>query len=347
MRNSFVVLWLGVASLALTWWSFALSPMRLGVNHEKRSVDEPALVVPVSTAAANLNSSMTLQEFHDLNSRLIEDEPPKKVTCGRKNFLTNCPRLYQLEDVQRSSVGPFSVESQDYMITTQAKRYTESAAECLTPIGVVSSSGGWCLRKAKKHIAPLVVNASLSIAIARGHLHADAGLCRVLNEFIVEHNIQSLSDLGAGVGQYGHCVAASSLSSVQHVYSYDGAGNVELHTGGLVKYADFTLPLYIPRTEWVMSFEVGEHIASSKEGMFIRNLHATNCRGILLSWATMKQVGGTGHVNLHDNEYLIRLFTDLGYVQDFVWERKMRDAATSSSFFQNSLMIFRRITPVC
>jgi hypothetical protein len=84
-------------------------------------------------------------------------------------------------------------------------------------------------------------------------------------------------------------------------YSYNGAANVEAHTSKLVRYVDFTLPLNLPRTNWVISFEVGEHVPSMYEGMFVRNLHAHNCRGIVVSWATFRQKGGTSHINLHDN----------------------------------------------
>jgi hypothetical protein len=43
--------------------------------------------------------------------------------------------------------------------------------------------------------------------------------------------------------------------------------------------------------------QVAEHVPAANEMMLLRNLHAHNCRGVLLSWATLGQPG-TGHVRL-------------------------------------------------
>ena len=40
--------------------------------------------------------------------------------------------------------------------------------------------------------------------------------------------------------------------------------------------------------------QVGEHIPHEHEYMFVRNLHAHNCRGLVLSWANLEQLG-TAH----------------------------------------------------
>ena len=37
-------------------------------------------------------------------------------------------------------------------------------------------------------------------------------------------------------------------------------------------------------SDWVLSLEVGEHVPSRYEDMYLRNLHAHNCKGIILSW---------------------------------------------------------------
>ena len=47
----------------------------------------------------------------------------------------------------------------------------------------------------------------------------------------------------------------------------------------------------------MLSLEVGEHVPSQHEAVLIRNLHALNCRGIILSWASLWQ-SGHGHVRL-------------------------------------------------
>lgn len=96
---------------------------------------------------------------------------------------------------------------------------------------------------------------------------------------------------------------------------YDGAGDVAEQTGGYVSFFDLTLPLSLPRADYVLSLEVGEHVPSKHEASVIRNLHAHNNCGILLSWAHLWQ-SGHHHVNNHGMDYLERVFTGLGYRRD-------------------------------
>ena len=96
--------------------------------------------------------------------------------------------------------------------------------------------------------------------------------------------------------------------------SYNGAGNIEEFTGGFVRFFDLSLPLSLPRADWVLSLEVGEHLPHALEPTFVRNLHAHACKGIIVSWADLGQVG-TGHINNHNASYVSRLFTDLGYTR--------------------------------
>ena len=58
---------------------------------------------------------------------------------------------------------------------------------------------------------------------------------------------------------------------------YDGAGDAPILTQSFLEFSDLSIPLNLPVTNWVMSFEVGGHIPSHLEGMMIRNLHAHNC----------------------------------------------------------------------
>lgn len=217
-------------------------------------------------------------------------------------------------------------------------RRTKSVGQCGKG-KKASNSGGWCLRAVPEVAYELN---GITVHLTKGHIVSHPGICRVLKEMIVEEQITTMSDLGAGLGQYGGCVS----SSVQQFYSYDGAANVEAHTQQLVKYVDFTLPLHLPTTDWAIPFEVGEHVPSKYEGMFVRNLHATNCRGIVLSWATFKQRGGTSHINLHDNDHLKQSFAELGYVHDDAMQERFRKA-TPGVFFETSLMVFRRKVAVC
>ena len=107
---------------------------------------------------------------------------------------------------------------------------------------------------------------------------------------------------------------------------YDGAGDVRRYTDGFVRFVDLSMPLSLPRTDYVLSLEVGEHIPREHEFMYVRNLHAHNCRGIVLSWANIEQMG-VAHVNTHSRKYLRTLFASLGYVHSANVSRALRRAA--------------------
>ena len=167
---------------------------------------------------------------------------------------------------------------------------------------------------------------------------------RIRADVFEKEHVTSISDYGAGVGQYA--VEFKKAMPELIYFGYDGAGDVEAHTSGLLRWFDLTQPLNNPVTDWVMSLEVGEHIPSKYEGMFVRNLHRHNCRGIILSWGIIGQ-GGTNHINNHSNEYVSAIFEELGYKRDSDLEALLRRKENSYPWFVQSVMAFRREKPVC
>ena len=159
-----------------------------------------------------------------------------------------------------------------------------------------------------------------------------------------KENVSSVSDYGAGIGQYA--VELKRAMPNLMYYGYDGAGDVETYTLGLLYWFDLTQPLNNPVTDWVMSLEVGEHIPSKYEGMFVRNLHMHNCKGIILSWGVIGQKG-VNHINNHSNEYVSSIFDELGYKRDADLETLLRCEDKDHRWFQKSVMVFRRKKPVC
>ena len=159
----------------------------------------------------------------------------------------------------------------------------------------------------------------------------------------VDHNLKKLSfnDFGAGVGQYGHALLSKDPGFLWR--GFDGAGNIEAVTDGFVDWFDLTLPLSLPRAHWVISLEVGEHLAPSDESMFIRNLHAHNCLGIILSWALPGQ-NGYHHINTHSNHYVIDIFLGLGYFYNEPLSQEFRSGA-KYDWFRHSIMVFERYRP--
>ena len=65
------------------------------------------------------------------------------------------------------------------------------------------------------------------------------------------------------------------------IAGFDGAFNIDVLSGGFIKFADLSMEgLWLGRRwDWVMSVEVGEHIPSDKEDFFIDNLVRHACKG--------------------------------------------------------------------
>ena len=205
----------------------------------------------------------------------------------------------------------------------------------------LQTTGGWCIDLSPRaHDAYSQVRSHRpngSYFLPRPHLAADAKVVAFLSRLLrrcdddacAEPRFLSLNDFGAGVGMYGHALLA--VDPRHRWFGYDGAGNIETASNGFVRYFDITIPLALPRTDWVMSLEVGEHVPPAHEMMMIRNLHAHNCRGIVLSWAYPMKTG-VGHVNNHSPEYLAGIFARLGYRVNEGATRELRNNRTAYAF---------------
>jgi hypothetical protein len=114
-------------------------------------------------------------------------------------------------------------------------------------------------------------------------------------------------------------------------------------TGGFVQWADLTLPLHTARgspADWVLCLEVGEHLPAQYEETFLDNVDAQNRCGAILSWAVEGQAG-KGHVNMHNNDYIIGAMTRRGYTYDAATSQAGRDVATLP-WMKNTFMLFTR-----
>ena len=158
-------------------------------------------------------------------------------------------------------------------------------------------------------------NQSYVLPLAR-YVPADDVVVEVLRSLLVDARgrpSESLLDMGAGVGQYGRKLL--SLTPGLDYRGCDGAGDVRAATGGFVGWCDLSRPFDVPRADWVLCLEAGEHVPARREGDVLRNLHAHNRRGIVLSWAVLGQPG-PGHVNNHANGHVVSALEQLGYNLD-------------------------------
>ena len=163
----------------------------------------------------------------------------------------------------------------------------------------------------------------------------DKSLCGGLLGFFREEG-GSVVDLGCGSGSYTKYLRDNEIACD----CYDGNPHTEDMTNGLCKCLDISKKINIKTYDWVMALEVGEHIPKEYEDDFIYNLHTHNKKGIVVTWAVKGQ-GGIGHVNCQNNDYIKKIFANLGYSNDIKTETELR-AVSQVQWFKNTIMIFKK-----
>jgi hypothetical protein len=234
--------------------------------------------------------------------------------CGSPCQPKDCPREYSLAEVNASAARWRPDDASNAAV--MERKHQDAKAQChAARERGVAESGGWCLNStllARTSNNWVLLPHNMSYRLPRKHFAADSNVLAALDRLLsptAAHGRLSLIDFGAGIGQY----ARGLLGRSHIVRPYDGAGDVEEFTGGLVRFADLTAPaLALPRADWVLSTEVGEHIPHAREANFVRNLHAHNRCGLILSWAQLSQ-RGLQHINNHSPAYLAQLMSELGY----------------------------------
>lgn len=151
---------------------------------------------------------------------------------------------------------------------------------------------------------------------------------------IVCHNqdIKSVVDIGCGDGSYTKHFIDNEIDS----WGYDGSPL----TPDFCYIKDFSKPQNIGKYGLVLSLEVGEHIPEDYEQIFLDNLVDASIGLIILSWAVEGQ-GGTGHVNNHNNSYIIKEMALRGYDFDKATTDYLRGASTLP-WFRDTILVFER-----
>ena len=210
----------------------------------------------------------------------------------------DCPRPFTTEELLRSS-SEYDPSNSTHAAALAARKL-EAESFCnpgLEKKFKTLSSGGWCGNKGHGHFLHKELTQNILKLLSRRNTSMP----------------DSIMDLGAGTGHYGKYLL--KLDPRVDYRGYDGMGDVEKVAGSTASFADMTMPLSLPPSDWVLSLEAGEHVPRMHEMIFMRNLHVHNCKGIILSWAALSQ-GGFGHVNVHSAMYLRAVFSDLGYIVD-------------------------------
>lgn len=197
----------------------------------------------------------------------------------------------------------------------------------------VGPTGGYCL------------NASTALELGGNNGISFPLADRLLTEF----SGATVLDLGAGAGQYAlyweqkrRSAADGGGSDVPPLpltwTPFDGAENIEAVTGGRVRWADLTEPglelsVSMPAdgggsdgdsdgsgpgvgADWVVSFEVAEHIPPGPpEAAFLDNIARHARTGLVMSWAVPGQAGHH-HVNCRARPHVLAALAGHGFALD-------------------------------
>ena len=149
------------------------------------------------------------------------------------------------------------------------------------------------------------------LEVSSKHVY-EASLGNRLVIFLKQKNVKSVVDFGCGMGNYVNTFQKNNIN----VTGFDGNPNTPELTNNVCKVLDLSKPIVFNEPfDWVISLEVGEHLPSKFEDIFINNLHNNNKHGIILSWA-IKGQGGHGHFNEQNNDYIKSKICKLGYIND-------------------------------
>ena len=166
----------------------------------------------------------------------------------------------------------------------------------------------------------------------------DSKLGETLTEFFKSENVKSVVDFGCGLGDYVKTFQQNNINAI----GFDGNPNTPELTNNIGKVLDLSVPKQFDEPfDWVLTLEVGEHLPSQFEDVFIHNIHVNNKYGMVLSWA-IKGQGGHGHFNEQNNDYIKSKICELGYTNDIENETKLRDSSTLP-WFKNTIMVFRKL----
>ena len=96
----------------------------------------------------------------------------------------------------------------------------------------------------------------------------------------------------------------------------------------------------VPKADWLLCMEVGEHIPPQFNEPFVSNLVSHARKGMVLSWSNVCDKG-VGHVNCKSEDQVIGMMR----AQEFNYDAKATGLlrnVTAWGYLKTTLMVFRR-----
>lgn len=171
-------------------------------------------------------------------------------------------------------------------------------------------------------------------------------LAEWISSYFSNEKDNQIIDFGCGLGTYSIYLNNKGFNRIIGI-----EGSIVESLPDFIKEWDLSLP--IDKMEGYSSIkeksfnsiclEVGEHIPSEYESIFLDNLSSLTSNKIILSWAVRGQLGN-GHINCLNNEEIIDKMSLCGFIflrEDTERVRREVDF-TNTPWLKNSIMIFRK-----
>ena len=155
----------------------------------------------------------------------------------------------------------------------------------------------------------------------------------------LKKKVTSITDFGCGHGYLIECLIKQGINAFG-VEGSESAKNIWPKDSLSYSIVDFTKEFSLndlPKTEYIISTEVAEHLPSEFAEKFIQILLYNNPKKIFFSAATVYQDCGNNpsHVNEKPLTYWVKLFNDKGYDID------IDESFQIKQFFNNNFNLFK------
>jgi len=169
----------------------------------------------------------------------------------------------------------------------------------------------------------------------QGHFF-DIQLANAMSKILKEYEITSVYDFGCGHGEYTRHLRQDGFDCS----GFDANPYTEEITKEGCTVLNLSESIDLDPVDCVLCLEMGEHIPRKFEEIVIENIHKSSSNLIVLSWAIEGQ-DGEGHVNCRNNDYIKKIFQDLGY-DNLVGEEAILRNSSSLPWFRNTIMVFKK-----
>jgi hypothetical protein len=164
----------------------------------------------------------------------------------------------------------------------------------------------------------------------------DPGLAMGLYEFFKKSPNDSIIDLGCGNASYIEFLASKGVLNVKCIDTLESSKR----NPKFIEHGDLSKPVH-KMADWIISFEVGEHIPKKYESVFMENMTKNARKGIILSWAEVGH-GGDGHVNEMEIDEVMKKITQYGFKLDMQATDFLRSSSNRKCYFKRNILVFLR-----